>query len=75
MVPHAHNAHMTGLELKLKRVAADVRVKDLALAMGVTDSRITYIEGRRTPTPDAIERYLTALDMCTTKTTEAGSAA
>lgn len=66
---------MTGLELKLKRVAADVRVKDLALAMGVTDSRITYIEGRRTPTADAITRYLAALDMCITKSTQTGSAA
>lgn len=66
---------MTGLELKLRRVAADIRVKDLALAMGVTDSRITYIEGRRNPTPEAIERYLAALVTCTTKTTEAGTAA
>ncbi len=66
---------MTGLELKLKRVAADVRVKELAQALGVTDSRVTYIEGRRNPTPEAIDRYLAALDMCTTKTTETGSAA
>lgn len=75
MGPHAHNAHMTGLELKLKRVAADVRTKDLASAMGVTDSRVTYIEGRRNPTPEAIERYLAALDTCVTKSTETGSAA
>ena len=60
---------MTGLDLKLKRVAADVRVKELAEAMGVTDSRITYIESRRNPTPDAIDRYLAALHTCITKTT------
>lgn len=66
---------MTGLDLKLKRVAADVRTKDLALAMGVTDSRVTYIEGRRNPTPEAIERYLAALVTCTTKSTESGTAA
>lgn len=60
---------MTGLELKLRRVAADVRTKDLAVAMGVTDSRITYIEGRRNPTPEAESRYLAALDMCVTKST------
>ena len=66
---------LTGLELKLLRVAADIRVKDLALAMGVTDSRITYIEGRRNPTLEAVERYLSALDMCATKSTETGSAA
>lgn len=66
---------MTGLELKLKRVGADVRTKDLALAMGVTAGRITYIEGRRILTDEAIERYLAALDTCTTKSTETGSAA
>lgn len=60
---------MTGLELKLKRVGADVRTKDLAVAMGVTDSRITYIEGRRQPTDEAVARYLAALDMCITKST------
>jgi transcriptional regulator with XRE-family HTH domain len=62
---------MTGLELKLRRVAADVRTKDLAFAMGVSDSRITYIEGRRQPTPKAEARYLAALDMCITKSKEA----
>lgn len=60
---------MTGLELKLKRVAADVRVKELAEAMGVTDSRITYIEGRRNPTQEAIDRYMNALSTCVTKST------
>lgn len=52
---------MTGLDLKLRRVAADVRVKDLANAMGVTDSRISRIESSRTVTLDAASRYLMAL--------------
>jgi predicted transcriptional regulator len=75
MAPHVQYAHMTGLELKLKRIAADVRSSDLAQAMGVTPSRITYIEGRRNPTPEAVERYLLALDTCTTKSTDTESVA
>jgi transcriptional regulator with XRE-family HTH domain len=64
---------MTGLELKLQRIAADVRVKDLAQEMGVTDSRISYIESRRYPTTAAVDRYLAALDTCITKSTSAGA--
>jgi transcriptional regulator with XRE-family HTH domain len=71
----AHTAHMTGLDLKLRRVAADVRTKDLAAAMGVTDSRVSYIETRRNPTPEAVEKYLRGLDMCITKSTDGRSAA
>lgn len=61
---------MTGLELKLKRVAADVKAVDLAAAMGVTPSRISVIEGmRRSNTPETVERYLAALATCATKST------
>lgn len=62
-------AHMTGLDLKLKRVAADVKAKDLASAMGVTDARVSHIEKGRTVTPEAETRYLDALRMCITKST------
>lgn len=60
---------LTGKELKLKRVAADVRTKDLALAMGVTDPRISRIENSRVVTDKAQARYLDALSMCITKST------
>lgn len=56
----------TGLDLKLKRVAADVKSVDLARAMGVHPSRITYIEKSRTLTPRVIERYVAALATCAT---------
>lgn len=52
---------MTGKDLKLRRVTADVRVKDLAAAMGVSDSRISHIENSRVLTEDTIVRYVTAL--------------
>lgn len=60
---------MTGLELRVRRTEAEVRVKELAQAMGVTPSRISYIESRRVPTAEAVDRYLTALNTCTTKST------
>lgn len=52
---------MTGIDLKVRRVAADVRLKDLAAVMGVSDSRVSRIEGSRQVTDDAAERYLRAL--------------
>lgn len=66
---------MTGMELRLQRIAADVRVKELAAAMGVTPSRISYIESRRYPTVEATDRYLAALDTCITKSTPQRGAA
>lgn len=75
--PHVQYAHMatTGLELKLRRVAADVRTKELAEAMGVTNSRISHIERVRVVTDEAAEKYLAALGTCTTKTTTSRPAA
>jgi plasmid maintenance system antidote protein VapI len=61
---------MTGLDLKVRRVAAEVRSKELAEAMGVHPSRITHIETTRTLTADTIHRYLAALATCTTKSTD-----
>jgi plasmid maintenance system antidote protein VapI len=63
----------SGKDLKLKRVAADVQAKDLATAMGVTDSRVSHIEGQRRVTPEAEARYLAALDMCITKSTDSAA--
>ena len=62
----------TGLSLKLRRVAADVRSGDLARAMGVHPSRITHIERSRTVSDATVERYVAALATCTTVRTDAG---
>lgn len=65
----------SGLDLKLERVAADVRTQDLAEAMGVHPSRITYLEGRRVITPKAETQYREALATLTTKPSDAASVA
>ena len=52
---------MTGIDLRLKRVALRVTVTDLASAMGVSTSRVSHIETRDKVTPDAERRYLEAL--------------
>lgn len=66
--------HMTsGMELKLLRVAADVKTRDLADAMGVTNSRVSHIEKLRIVTPEADARYRAALDMCVTNSTKAAA--
>lgn len=61
---------MTGLELKVQRVTAEVRSKEIAQVMGVDPSRITHIESSRKVTPETAHRYLAALATCTTKSTE-----
>ena len=59
----------TGLDLKLRRVAADVKSSSLARAMGgVHPSRITYIERSRVVAPHIVERYMAALAACTIHT-------
>jgi transcriptional regulator with XRE-family HTH domain len=64
----------TGLSLKVKRVSSDVRLKDLANAMGVTDSRVSRIESSRVVTLEAEQRYLAALSTCVTKSTSGEAA-
>jgi plasmid maintenance system antidote protein VapI len=56
---------MTGLDLKLKRVAARVKAQDVATSMGITKSRISAIEGLPQVTEATAERYLAALDTLT----------
>lgn len=55
------NLPATGLELRLMRVAADVRVGDLATAMGISSGSLSRIEGSRRVTEKAARRYVTAL--------------
>ena len=62
----------SGLDLKLQRVAADVRSGVLARAMGVHPSRITAIERSRIVSAAVVERYVAALATCTTVRTDAG---
>lgn len=52
---------MTGKELRLKRVEADVKVYELAARMGVHSSRVSQIEALATVTAETLDRYLTAL--------------
>lgn len=65
---------MTGKDLKLKRIDADVKAKDLAAAMGVEPSRVSYIESRRVVTDEARDKYLAALLTCTTNSTPEAAA-
>ena len=59
----------SGLDLKLRRVAADVKVGELAGAHEppVTPSRVSYLERIRIVTPEAEAKYMAALDKCSTK--------
>lgn len=52
---------VTGLELKLQRVALRVKNRELAEAMGVDPSRISAIERQAYVTPETVERYTKAL--------------
>lgn len=56
----------TGMDLKLLRVAARVKTGELAVAMGVSDSRISHLESRAVVTTEAAERYRAALATLTT---------
>ena len=67
----------SGLDLKLRRVAADVKLGDLAAAHEppVTPSRVGHIEKSRVVTPEAEARYVAALDKCATNSTTPAEAA
>jgi transcriptional regulator with XRE-family HTH domain len=52
---------MTGMQLKLRRVAARVKGRALAREMGVTASRVSAIEREAFVTDEAAARYLEAL--------------
>lgn len=61
-----HSQHMNGLDLKLERTAQRIRVKELAQAMGVSQSRVSRIEAQDTVTEDMAVRYRAALRTCGT---------
>jgi transcriptional regulator with XRE-family HTH domain len=57
-------AHMSGLDLKLKRIAAGVKALDVAAQMGITGGRLSRIESQPVLTANLEARYLTALAAC-----------
>lgn len=61
---------LSGLDLKLARVARRVKQKPLGEAMGVSASRVAAIEREAVVTAETQARYLTALDMCGTSTSQ-----
>lgn len=63
---------VTGKELELERRSLDVKVSDLATAMGRAPSRVSQIEAQRYVTPRMAQRYREALaTFATVATTEA----
>lgn len=56
----------TGLDLKVARTRARVKAKRIAVAMGVSPSRVASLEREAIVTAEAAERYLRAVDECRT---------
>ena len=54
----------TGHNLKVTRVSARVKAKDIAARMGVSASRVASIEREEFPSAEAVQRYLDALRAC-----------
>lgn len=64
------NQPVTGLDLKLERVARGVWAKDVAKEMGISKGRITAIEKPDSyPEAETIRRYRAALDTCAPSST------
>lgn len=65
----------SGKDLKLRRVIADVKAKDVAEAAGVSQQQISRWENSRVVTEDAEAKYVAALTTCITKSTSPAEAA
>lgn len=61
-------APMTGLDLKLKRIASGVKAQDVAAAMGISSGRLSRIESQTTVTTSLSQRYLDGLADCVKRT-------
>ena len=59
-----YGAEVTGLHLKLERVAQRVTATSIAAVMGVSSSRIGHIEASAFVTPETAQRYRAAVDTC-----------
>ncbi len=66
--------HMNGTDLKVRRITAHIKAKDLAAVAQWTTSKVSRIENRAHVEPDDVETYVAALATLTTTTTE-GTAA
>ncbi len=53
---------MTGMELKLRRIAARVQQRDIARQMGLTRATLTRYEGMELVPEDRAQAYLQAVD-------------
>jgi len=71
---NASPSGLSGMDLKLRRVAADVLAKDVAAAMGITTGRLSRIEDQPSLTDTMYRRYMEALDKCRTSRTALGAA-
>ena len=63
----------SGKDLKLRRVTADVKAKDVAEAAGVSQQQVSRWENSRLVTDDAESRYMAALTTCIAKSTQAAA--
>lgn len=54
----------TGLDLKVKRVRANVKLLDLAERMNVSRQTLWGIERAGTVDPERVAQYLSALETC-----------
>lgn len=65
----------SGKDLKLRRVNADVKAKDVAEAAGVSAQQISRWENSRLVSEDAEARFMVALTTCIAKSTSGQAAA
>lgn len=65
---------MTGTELKVRRVTAHVKAKDVAAVAGWTTSKISRIESSAFVPADVVDRYVQALATCSTNLTRGAAA-
>lgn len=72
--PHmTSNTYVTGLDLKLERVAARLRQRQIGDAMGVSGSRVAAIEREAVVSAETVARYREAMRVCSTRTSAVGS--
>lgn len=61
---------MNGTDLKVKRIAAHIKAKDLAVVAGWSGPKVSRIEARAHVEPEDVETYVAALATLTTTTTD-----
>ena len=64
----------TGMDLKLQRIAANVKQKDVAAAAGWHPGTVNRLEKRAIVLPADVAKYTAALATLATKTTEEAAA-